>query len=68
MTPRHSAAVAGWSGLHAPKPVASWYTEGLSDGIGDRLLMFDNGNSVSCVSRRRYVVGARGLEPMTSCV
>ena len=25
-----------------PKPVASWYVQGLSDGLGDRLLMFDN--------------------------
>ena len=24
------------------KPLASWYTQGLSDGLGDRLLMFDN--------------------------
>src|SRR4051812_24499716 len=23
-------------------PLASWYTQGLSDGLGDRLLMFDN--------------------------
>src|SRR5262245_33812696 len=27
------------------EPLASWYTEGLSDGLGDRLLMFDNTNS-----------------------
>jgi serine/threonine protein kinase len=26
----------------APRPVASWYTQGHSDAIGDRLLMFDN--------------------------
>lgn len=25
-----------------PKPLASWYAQGLSDGLGDRLLMFDN--------------------------
>ena len=27
--------------------VASWYTPGLSDGLGDRLLMFDNTSSAS---------------------
>jgi hypothetical protein len=27
--------------------LASWYTQGLSDGLGDRLLMFDNTNSPS---------------------
>ena len=27
------------------EPLASWYTEGLSDGLGDRLLMFDNTNA-----------------------
>ncbi len=26
----------------SPKPLASWYAQGLSDGLGDRLLMFDN--------------------------
>ena len=26
--------------------VASWYTPGLSDGLGDRLLMFDNSSSI----------------------
>ncbi len=26
----------------APVPLASWYTQGLSDGFGDRLLMSDN--------------------------
>jgi hypothetical protein len=25
--------------------LASWYTPGISDGIGDRLLMFDNTKS-----------------------
>src|SRR3954468_20910459 len=27
--------------------LASWYTEGLSDGLGDRLLMFDNTSAPS---------------------
>ena len=26
----------------APAPIASWYAQGISDGLGDRLLMFDN--------------------------
>jgi len=26
----------------APKPLATWYTQGHSDGLGDRLLLFDN--------------------------
>ncbi|HJR58367.1 MAG TPA: PEGA domain-containing protein [Vicinamibacterales bacterium] len=29
------------------KPVASWYAQGLSDGLGDRLLMFDNSDAPS---------------------
>ena len=29
------------------EPLASWYTQGLSDGFGDRLLMFDNTNAPS---------------------
>ncbi len=33
---------------HAPKAsLASWYLPGLSDGLGDRLLMFDNTGSAS---------------------
>jgi hypothetical protein len=31
----------------AQKPLASWYTQGLSDGLGDRLLMFDNSSAPS---------------------
>jgi len=30
-----------------PKPLASWYAQGLSDGLGDRLLMFDNSDAPS---------------------
>jgi serine/threonine protein kinase len=29
------------------QPVASWYTQGHSDGLGDRLLMFDNTGAAS---------------------
>jgi serine/threonine protein kinase len=28
-------------------PIASWYTQGASDGLGDRLLMFDNTGAAS---------------------
>ncbi len=36
------------AGSASPEPrVASWYTQGRSDGLGDRLLMFDNTNAVS---------------------
>src|SRR3982751_1721145 len=31
----------------APKPRASWYAQGLSDSVGDRLLMFDNSDRPS---------------------
>ena len=31
----------------SPKPLASWYAQGLSDGLGDRLLMFDNSGAPS---------------------
>ncbi|HVH55911.1 MAG TPA: hypothetical protein VM791_06635 [Vicinamibacterales bacterium] len=31
----------------APKPLASWYAQGVSDDIGDRLLMFDNSDAPS---------------------
>ena len=32
---------------NSPQQVASWYTPGLSDGLGDRLLMFDNSTASS---------------------
>jgi len=47
MTPSTSAAVNGWSGFDGPKPLASWYAEGLCDGLGDRLAMFDNSGTPS---------------------
>jgi hypothetical protein len=31
----------------AARPLASWYLQGLSDGLGDRLLMFDNSGAAS---------------------
>jgi len=47
MTPRSSTAVAEWSRQTASTPLASWYTESLCDGIGDRLFMFDNSGTPS---------------------
>ncbi len=64
MTPANSAAVHGWSGLDRPKPLASWYTEGLCDGIGDRLLMFDNIGtpSLELLRFRPLLATAKGFE------
>jgi hypothetical protein len=47
MTPRSSTAVAEWAPSTAATPLASWYTESLCDGIGDRLFMFDNSGTPS---------------------
>src|SRR6185503_10520448 len=46
MTPVNSVAV-DLSADDSPPPLASWYTEGSSDGVGDRLLMFDNSGTPS---------------------
>jgi hypothetical protein len=63
MTPRSSAAVAGRS-LDAVKPLASWYAEGVCDGVGDRLWMFDNsGNpSLELLRFRSTLANANGFE------
>lgn len=44
--------------------LASWYTQGLSDGLGDRLLMFDNTNAPSweLLRFRREFAAAAGFE------
>jgi hypothetical protein len=48
MTPRSSTAVADWTQpIASSTPLASWYTESLCDGIGDRLFMFDNSGTPS---------------------
>jgi len=44
--PRNSHDEKGLS-PSSPKPLASWYAQGLSDGLGDRLLMFDNSDAPS---------------------
>jgi hypothetical protein len=47
-----------------PKPLASWYAEGLSDGLGDRLLMFDNSAapSLELLRFRRQLAQVPGFE------
>ena len=48
-----------------PEPsIASWYTQGRSDGFGDRLLMFDNSGAPSfeLLRFRRELIEAPGFE------
>jgi serine/threonine protein kinase len=47
MTRPNSVAVEIPSDLETARPLASWYAEGSSDGVGDRLLMFDNSGTPS---------------------
>lgn len=47
MTRPNSVAVDIPSDLETARPLASWYAEGSSDGVGDRLLMFDNTGTAS---------------------
>jgi hypothetical protein len=46
------------------KPLASWYAQGLSDGLGDRLLMFDNSSapSLELLRLRPELSSAPGFE------
>jgi hypothetical protein len=48
----------------APAPIASWYAQGLSDGLGDRLLMFDNtaAASLELLRFRPALANAPGFE------
>jgi PEGA domain-containing protein len=48
----------------AAKPLASWYTPGVSDGLGDRLLMFDNtaASSLELLRFRPALVSVPGFE------
>ena len=48
----------------SPQPLASWYTHGVSDGLGDRLLMFDNTATASLelLRFRSDFAGAPGFE------
>jgi hypothetical protein len=47
-----------------PRPLTSWYTEGASDGVGDRLLMFDNSGtpSLELLRFRPELVASPGFE------
>src|SRR3954470_22464640 len=46
------------------RPLTSWYAEGTSDGIGDRLLMFDNSGtpSLELLRFRRELAAQPGFE------
>src|SRR5262245_47812522 len=48
----------------APAPIASWYAQGISDGLGDRLLMFDNtaAASLELLRFRPSLANAPGFE------
>src|SRR5580765_6183913 len=48
----------------AQAPIASWYAQGLSDGLGDRLLMFDNtaAASLELLRFRTTLANAPGFE------
>src|SRR5262245_20142204 len=48
----------------APAPIASWYAQGISDGLGDRLLMFDNtaAASLELLRFRPALANAPGFE------
>src|SRR6266568_2581345 len=65
MTRPYSLAVETSSGVDSSRPpLASWYTEGSSDGIGDRLLMFDNAGtpSLELLRFRPQLAAAIGFE------
>jgi len=64
MTRSTGPALDAWSNLDAPRTVASWYTEGRSDGVGDRLLMFDNSGATSLelLRFRPELAAAAGFE------
>src|SRR6476620_8966877 len=48
MTMAHDLIIDQYSPMaEGDKPLATWYTQGHSDGFGDRLLMFDNTSAPS---------------------
>ena len=57
-------AVAERRPTNAQTPIASWYTQGISDGLGDRLLMFDNtaAGSLELLRFRPGLANAPGFE------
>jgi hypothetical protein len=64
MTRPNSVAVDVPSDVEPPRPLASWYAQGSSDGIGDRLLMFDNTGtpSLELLRFRPELAAAPGFE------
>lgn len=60
----NSTAADALTGTDTARPLASWYAEGGSDGLGDRLLMFDNsGNaSLELLRFRPELAAAPGFE------
>src|SRR6185436_4851300 len=64
MTRPQTSAVDTWSGVDTSRTLASWYTEGVSDGVGDRLLMFDNSGTTSLelLRFRPELVAVSGFE------
>src|SRR5439155_15829170 len=61
---RRNLALNVSRGDDTPRPIASWYTEGTSDGVGDRLLMFDNSGtpSLELLRFRRELAAVGGFE------
>ncbi len=62
--PLQDAADSAGRPAPAAAPIASWYTQGSSDGLGDRLLMFDNtaAASLELLRLRPTLANAPGFE------
>ena len=64
MSPRSHSLAIDPGEQDASRPLASWYTEGVTDGLGDRLLMFDNSGTASLelLRFRPAIAEAHGFE------
>src|SRR5262245_47845994 len=64
MTPVDPFASSRRPPTEDPRNLASWYTQGHSDGVGDRLLMFDNSGtpSLELLRFKPELVAAFGFE------
>lgn len=64
MTPAERLSADDSAASPARQPLASWYTQGESDGLGDRLLMFDNSGtpSLELLRFRQEISAAFGFE------
>ena len=62
--PLQDAADSAGRPAPVPAPIASWYAQGISDGLGDRLLMFDNtaAASLELLRLRPTLANAPGFE------